>query len=123
MAGYLKVNVKKLEVQAINTKVPSEIFEEFQKRCKERNFQMCTIIETFARQYANGRYKFNEEDITKWKNYNGDVSTLNTPINRDVYYQFKDKVKADGYFVKHILSAFIEDYGNNDLTMEFVQRS
>ena len=29
---------------------------------------MCTVIETFARQYSKNRYKLDEEDILKWKN-------------------------------------------------------
>ena len=80
---------------------------------------MCTVIETFARQYSNNRYKLDEEDILKWKNDLGETSVLSTPINKEVYNQFKDKVKADGYFVKHVLMAFIEDYANKDLIMEF----
>lgn len=120
MAGYIKVKVKKLEVQAINTKINAEILEEFQKRCKERNLQMCTVIEAFARQYANGRYSLEKEDIIKWKDDKGEKATLNTPINKDVHCKFKDKVKSDGYFIKHVLSAFIEDYANKDLVMEFV---
>lgn len=119
MAGYIKVEVEKLETKQINTQVNSEVFEEFQKKCRERNLQMCTVIETFARQYSNNRYKLNEEDILKWKNGLGKTSTLSTPINKEVYNQFKDKVKASGYFVKHILMAFIEDYANKDLIMEF----
>lgn len=119
MAGYIKVEVEKLEMQQINTKVASEVFEEFQKKCKERNLQMCTVIETFARQYANKRYDLDKEAVIKWKDYNGEMSTLNTPINKDVYYKFKDMVKVNGYFVKHILAAFIEDYANNDMYMEF----
>lgn len=119
MAGYIKVQVKKLETKQINTQVNSEVFEEFQKKCRERNLQMCTVIETFARQYSNNRYKLDEEDILKWKNDVGETSTLSTPINKEVYNQFKDKVKANGYFVKHILMAFIEDYANKDLIMEF----
>lgn len=119
MAGYIKVQVKKLETKQINTQVNSEVFEEFQKKCRERNLQMCTVIETFARQYSNNRYKLNEEDILKWKNDEGETSTLSTPINKEVYNQFKDEVKANGYFVKHILMAFIEDYANKDLIMEF----
>ena len=119
MAGYIKVEVKKLETKQINTQVNSEVFEEFQKKCRERNLQMCTVIETFARQYSNNRYKLDEEDILKWKNEVGETSTLSTPINKEVYNQFKDKVKANGYFVKHILMAFIEDYANKDLIMEF----
>lgn len=119
MAGYIKVEVEKLETQQINTKVNSEVFEKFQIKCRERNLQMCTVIETFARQYAKNRYKLDKEDILKWKNNVGETSTLNTPINKEVYNQFKDEVKANGYFVKHILMAFIEDYANKDLVMEF----
>ena len=121
IAGYLKVDVEKFELQPVNTQIDSEIFEKFQKKCKERNLQMCTVIETFVRQYLNGRYKLKEEDILKWKDNNSKTSTLNTPINKIVYYRFKDKIKADGYYIRHILSAFIEDYVDNNLVMEFVE--
>lgn len=120
MAGYLKVDVKKLEVQPINTKINSEILEEFQKKCKERNLQMCTVIETFARQYSNERYYLNTDDIIKWKNDDGETSTLNTPVNKEVYIKFKNTVKSKGFFVKNVLSAFIEDYAKSDLVFEFV---
>ena len=119
MAGYIKVEAEKLETQQINTKVNSKVFEEFQRKCRERNLQMCTVIETFARQYSKNRYKLNEEDILKWKNDFGKTSILSTPINKKIYNQFKDEVKANGYFVKYVLMAFIEDYANQDLIMEF----
>lgn len=121
MAGYIKVRTEKFELQPVNTKINSKIFEMFQKKCKERNLQMCTVIETFARQYINNRYILEERDIIKWSNNKGETSTLNTPINKDVYLRFKDKVKADGHFIKHVLSAFIEDYTNNDMIMEFIK--
>lgn len=119
MAGYIKVDAEKLETRQINTKVNSEVFEEFQKKCKERNLQMCTVIETFARQYSKNRYKLDEDNILKWKNDFGKTSILSTPVNKEIYNQFKDEVKANGYFVKHVLMAFIEDYANKDLIMEF----
>lgn len=121
MAGYIKVETEKFELQPVNTKIDSEIFEKFQKKCKERNLQMCTVIETFARQYVNNRYILEEKDIIKWANGTCETSTLNTPINKDVYYRFKNKVKADGYYIKHVISAFIEDYTNHDMNMEFVK--
>lgn len=121
MAGYIKVETEKFELQPVNTKIDSEIFEKFQKKCKERNLQMCTVIETFARQYVNNRYILEEKDIIKWANGTCKTSTLNTPINKDVYYRFKNKVKADGHYIKHVISAFIEDYTNNDMNMEFVK--
>lgn len=121
MAGHLKVDVEKFELQPINTKIDSDIFEKFQIKCKERNLQMCTVIEVFARQYVNNRYVLEEINIIKWASGSGETSTLNTPINKDVYCQFKDKVKADGHYIKHVLSAFIEDYTKNDMIMEFVK--
>lgn len=120
MAGYIKLEVEKLETQQINLKINAEIFEEFQKKCKIRNLQMCTVIETFARQYANNKYELSKEDVFKWKMDDGETSTLNTPINKEVYIKFKDKVKDNGLFIKHVISAFIEDYANNDYVLEFV---
>lgn len=121
MAGYIKVQTEKFELQPVNTKIDSEIFEKFQKKCKERNLQMCTVIETFARQYLNNRYPLKEKDIIKWANGSNETSTLNTPINKEIYIQFKDRVKADGHYVKYVISAFIEDYTKNDMIMEFVK--
>lgn len=121
MAGYIKVSVEKLETQTINTKINAEIFEEFQKRCKQQNIPMNVVFEAFCRQFTNGRYHLNEDDILKWKNDNGKTSILNTPVNKDVYAEFKHKVKTEGYFVKHILSAFIEDYGKNNMVFEIVK--
>lgn len=121
VAGYIKLEVEKLETQQINLKINAEIFEEFQKKCKIRNLQMCTVVETFARQYANEKYNLDKENIIKWKNDNGDTSTLNTPINKEVYLDFKAKVKDSGFFVKHVISAFIEDYAKNDYVLEFVK--
>lgn len=121
MAGYIKLEVEKPETQQINLKINAEIFEEFQKKCKIRNLQMCTVVETFARQYANNNYNLDEENIIKWKNDRGDASTLNTPINKEVYNKFKNKVKDDKLFVKHVISAFIEDYAKNDYVLEFVK--
>ena len=121
MAGYIKLEVEKPETQQINLKINAEIFEEFQKKCKMRNLQMCTVIETFARQYSNDKYYLEEENISKWKNDNAKTSTLNTPINKEVYCKFKDKAKDNKFFVKHVISAFIEDYAKNNYVLEFVQ--
>ena len=120
MAGFIKISVEKLPTQSINTKINSEIFAKFQKRCKQNNIPMNVVMETFCRQYANSKYYLDEEQILKWKDNTDNTSILNTPINKDIYYQFKDKVKADGYFVKYVLTAFIEDYAKQDMVFELV---
>lgn len=121
MAGYIKLDVEKLPTHAINTQINTEIFTEFQRKCKLRNLQMCTVIEVFMAQYTKGKYEFNNDNIDKWKGYNGETSTLNTPVNKEIYLKFKDVVKSNGLFVKQVLHAFVEEFGKEDLIMEFVK--
>lgn len=123
MAGYIKVETEKLPTQSINTKINSEIFEEFQKKLKQKNIPMNVALTAFCQQYANGRYHLNTDDIMKWKDDNGKTSTLNTPVNKEAYIKFKSAVKMRGFFVRNVLSAFIEDYAKNNLIMEFVKEN
>lgn len=121
MAGYIKIETEKFELQPINTTIDTEIFEEFQKKLKQQNIPMNVVITVFVEQYLNGRYKLNEKDILKWEGGGCKISRLSTQINKDLYIQFKDKVKSDGHYIRQVLSAFIEDYANNDLVMEFIR--
>ena len=121
MAGFIKVDVKKLPTQALNTQINKEIFYNFKVKCKQRGLPLNIVIEVFMNQYANGRYKLKETDIIKWREDSGETETLNSTFNKEIYTKFKNVVKNDGYFVRHIISAFIEDYVNNDFTMEFIK--
>ena len=71
------------------------------------------------RQYANRKYRLDRADILKWKEDSGETETLNSTFNKEVYDRFKDAVKYDGYFIKHVTTAFVEDYVKNDLIMEY----
>lgn len=121
MAGFIKVDVKKLPTQALNTQVNKEVFYNFKVKCKQKGLPLNIVIEVFMNQYANRRYELRETDIIKWKEDSGETETLNSTFNKEIYTRFKNVVKNDGYFVKHVISAFIEDYVNNDLTMEFLK--
>lgn len=122
MAGFIKVDVDKLPTQSLNTQINKEIFYKFKVKCKQRGLPLNIVIEIFMNQYANKKYNLTERNILKWKEDNGDTETLNSTFNKEIYTKFKNVVKNDGYFVKHVVSAFIEDYVNNDLTMEFVKK-
>lgn len=119
MAGYIKVNAKKMPTKALNMQINSKIFYEFKVKCKERGLPLNIAIEVFMRQYANRRYHLDKESILKWQDDNGETETLNSTFNKEVYEKFKDVVKYDGYYIKHIISAFVEDYVKNDLIMEY----
>lgn len=121
MAGFIKVDVKKLPTQALNTQVNKEVFYNFKVKCKQKGLPLNIVIEVFMNQYANRRYELRETDIIRWKEDRGETETLNSTFNKEIYTRFKSVVKNDGYFVKHVISAFIEDYVNNDLTMEFLK--
>lgn len=119
MAGFIKVEAKKLPTKALNMQINKEIFYEFKVKCKERGLPLNIVIEVFMRQYGNRKYHLKKENILKWKDDNRETETLNSTFNKEVYDRFKDAVKYDGYFIKHVISAFVEDYVKNDLIMEY----
>lgn len=122
MAGFIKVEAKKLPTQALNMQINKDIFYDFKVKCKERGYPLNVVIEVFMNQYGNGRYHLNKGDILKWKDDTGETETLNSTFNKEIYIKFKDAVKRDKYFVKHVIAAFVEDYANNDLVMEFARK-
>lgn len=121
MAGFIKVEAKKLPTKALNMQINKEIFYEFKVKCKERGLPLNIVIEVFMRQYGNKKYPLDEMDIRRWQEDNGETETLNSTFNKEVYDKFKDVVKRDGYFIKHVISAFVEDYVKKDLIMEYTE--
>ena len=119
MAGFIKVEVNKLPTKVLNMQINKEIFYEFKVRCKERGLPLNVAIEVFMRQYGDRKYHLDKEDILKWKDDNRETETLNSTFNKEVYDRFKDVVKYDGFFIKHVISAFVEDYVKNDLVMYY----
>ena len=119
MAGFIKVEAKKLPTKALNMQINKDIFHEFKVKCKERGLPLNIVIEVFMRQYGNRKYHLDEESVIKWKDDNRETETLNSTFNKDVYDRFKYMVKYDGYYIKHVISAFVEDYVKNDLIMEY----
>ncbi len=121
MAGFIKVEAKKLPTKALNMQINKEIFYDFKVKCKEKGLPLNVVIEVFMNQYANRRYDLDREDILKWKEDSGETETLNSTFNKDVYIKFKNAVKNDGLFIKHVIAAFVDDYVRNDLVMEFTK--
>lgn len=120
MGGYIKRDVKRVETTALNTKINKEVFDAFKDCCKEQGYPLNVMLESFMRQYANGRFKLSEEDILKFKNDGEEVDTLNTTFNKEIYLNFKSTCKSNGYFVKHVITAFMERYTNKNLILEYV---
>lgn len=123
MGGFIKRDVKRVETTALNQKVNKEVFDAFKDVCKEQGYAMNVVLETFMQQYANGRFYIQKEDILKYKGDDSDVDTLNTTFSKEIYTNFKNACKSNGYFVKHVVTAFMERYANRELIMEFVDVS
>ena len=112
-------NAKRVETTALNTKVNKEVFDNFKDYCKELGYPMNVMIETFMQQYANGRFSVNADDILKWKKDNTELDTLNTTFNKEIYLDFKSTCKGNGYFVKHVIMAFMEKVVSRDYILEY----
>lgn len=113
-------NAERVETTALNTKVNKEVFNAFKDCCKEQGYQLNIVLETFMRQYSSGRFNLSKEDIMKWKNDDSEMDTLSTTFSKKIYTDFKFACKSNGYFVKHIVTAFMEQYSNRELILEYV---
>lgn len=120
MGKPVSSNVKRVETTGLNTKVDKETFQNFKDRCAYLGYPMNVVLETFMQQYANGRYKIEEENILKWKRYDLEVDTLNSTFNKEIYLSFKDACKKDKYYVKHVVTAFMEDFAKGNIMLEYV---
>lgn len=116
-------NVSRAQTTALNTKVNKEVFESFKDYCAYLGYPMNVVLETFMRQYANKRFELNEEDILKFKNDGKEVDTLNTTFNKEIYIDFKFACKDNGYFVKHVIMAFMEKFASKDFVLEYTSVS
>lgn len=122
MGKPVNSNAQRVKTTALNTKINKEVFDKFKDCCKEQGYPLNVLLETFMRQYANGRFKIDTDDILKFKNDGAEVSTLNTTFNEEIYLEFKAACKSKGLFVKHVVTAFMEIYANQDLIMEYTNR-
>lgn len=120
MGGFIKRDVQRVETTALNQKINKEVFDNFKDVCKESGYPMNVVLETFMQQYANGRFKLDAEDVLKFKNDGKPVDTLNTTFNKEIYTNFKSACKMQGFFVKHVVMAFMEKYASRNLVMEYV---
>lgn len=119
MAGFIKIEADRVETTALNTKVNKKVFDEFKICCKTQGYPLNVVLETFMNQYANHRFDLSEEEILKWKGDVEEVDTLNTTFNKEIYSNFKYRCKSDGYFLKHVVIAFMKRYTERNLVLEF----
>lgn len=114
-------NVLRAETITLNTKVNKEVFEAFKDCCAEFGYPMNVTLEIFMRQYANGKFKLSEDDILKFKNDGKEVDTLSTTFNKEICTKFKLTCKDNGFFLKHVIAAFMEKFATGSLVLEYVE--
>lgn len=119
MGKPVNSNVPRAETTALNTKVNKEVFGKFKDCCAELGYPMNVMLETFMRQYTNGRFEIKEQDILKFKNDGEETDTLNTTFNKEIYLNFKAACKNNKFFVKHILTAFMEQFASKNFILEY----
>lgn len=119
MGKPVSSNAQRVETTALNTKVNKEVFDKFKDCCKEDGYPLNVMLETFMRQYTNGRFNINTNGILKFKNDKAEVDTLNTTFNKEIYLEFKSVCKGNGFFVKHVITAFMEHYATRSFVLEY----
>lgn len=120
MGKPVSSDVKRVQTTPLNTKVNKEAFKNFKDYCAYRGYAMNVVLETFMQQYANGRFYLTEEEVMKWKSDDGEVDVLNTTFNKEIYTNFKAACKGNKYFVKHVVTAFMEKLVTENFILEYV---
>lgn len=120
MGKPVSSNAQRVETTALNTKINKEVFNRFKDCCKEQGYPLNVVLETFMNQYANGRFEVNINDVLKFKNDKAELDTLNTTFNKEIYLKFKATCKSKGFFVKNVVTAFMEIYASKTLILEYV---
>lgn len=120
MGKPVSSNVPRAEITALNTKVNKEVFGAFKDCCSKFGYPMNVMLETFMRQYTNGKFKLSKDDILKFKNDGKEEDTLSTTFNKEICNNFKSTCKYNGYFVKHVIAAFMEKFASGNLVLEYV---
>ena len=124
MAGFIKgIEVEKIETMALNTKVNKEVFDNFKVRCLQLRLPMNVVLEAFMLQYTNDRFNLRDKDIMKWKKIDGELDTLNTTFNKEIYLNFKKTCKDGGFFLKNVIMAFMEQFASREFVLECVDVS
>lgn len=120
MGKPVSSDVERVETTALNTKVNKEVFKNFKDYCAYLGYPMNVVLESFMQQYTNGRFHIEENDILKFKRDGEEVDTLNTTFNKKIYLNFKYTCKSNGFFVKHVITAFMEQFARGNLILEYV---
>lgn len=122
MGKPINSNVQRAETTALNTRVNKEIFEGFKDCLGKTGYPMNVILETFMKQYSDGRFNLKDDDILKFKNDGKELATFSTTFNKDIYLEFKSICKTKGFFVKNVITAFMEKYSNGELILEYKEK-
>ena len=120
MAGFIKRNIERVETQPLNTRIHRKAFNDFKDCCKHLGYPMNMVLETFMAQYANGRFVIAHDEIMKWKPEEYDTDVLNTTFCKEIHNAFKSRCRAQGYFLKYVLTAFMEIYAQQHIQLEYV---
>ena len=120
MGRAIKRDIERTETISVGQNINKEVLDEFKDYCKLLGYPMNVILETFMLQYADDRFSIPVEEIRKWKNGAYEVDQLSTTFNRALYAKFKRVCRDKGFYVKYVITAFMEKFSTRSLRMEFV---
>lgn len=119
MGKPINSNAQRVETSILNTKIDRKVLDKFKDCCKEDGYPLNIVLEPFMRQYANGNFKINDDDILNLKDNNVEVDIFSTTLNKEIYSEFKRACKRNGFFIRYVVTAFMERYSSRTLILEY----
>ena len=119
MGGFIRSNAERVETKQINTMIDKKICEDFKDSCKVMGYPINVMIETFMRQFVDGKFIIKLDKAKEINKKAKDKVTLNTTVNLETYNNFKDYCKEIGYPLNSIMASFMKEFVSEKYVLEF----
>lgn len=119
MSGFIRSNAERVKTKQISAKINKEICDDFKDYCKITGYPINIMIEIFMKQFVDGKFLIECNEISKRNDDTEEKVVINTTVNFEIYNKFKSYCKENGYFVNAIFTAFMKQFIEEDYVLEF----
>lgn len=121
MGGFIRSNVEREETSTLNTAVNTEINEKFKSYCKRYGYPLNVIVETFMKQFMDGKITIGIDEAVELSKNAKDKSSFSTSINAKVHRDFKVYCKENGFKINGAITVFMNKFSDGKFAVELVE--
>jgi DNA-directed RNA polymerase subunit RPC12/RpoP len=123
MSGHIRRDIERIEIMVVNQQMNKAVVEKFKDYCKLLGYPTNIVLETFMLQYADDRFSIPAEEIRKWEQEVHEIDVVGTTVSKDIYIKFRQACRDNGFYVKYVITAFMEKFSTRTVRMGYGVRN